>query len=67
MVKHRTLNLSVATLAAIALVLRFSRRNQLDGPWRIVYLGLVFAATGLVLVAADLGGRMVYGPNFLPF
>jgi hypothetical protein len=36
-------------------------------PSRIVYLALVFAATGLVLVAADFGGRMVYGPDYLPW
>jgi uncharacterized membrane protein len=67
MVKHRTLNLGVASLVAMALVLRFVRRNRLDGPWRLLYLGLIFVSTALVLVAADFGGRMVYGPNYLPF
>jgi uncharacterized membrane protein len=67
MVTHRTLNLTVASLVAVALVLRILRRNRLEGPWRIVYLGLVLLATGMVLVAADFGGRMVYGPNYLPF
>ena|SRR6266542_7048889 len=67
MVTHRTLNLSMASLVTIALLLRLARRNRLDGLWRAVYLGLVFVATGLVLVAAVFGGRMVYGPNYFPF
>jgi uncharacterized membrane protein len=67
LVTHRALNLSVAGLVSIALVVRIFRRNRLEGVWRIIYLVLVFAATGLVLLAADYGGRMVYGPNYLPF
>jgi uncharacterized membrane protein len=67
---HRTLNLIVTGLVAVALVLRAARRRHLQGlqrAHRIVYLASVFAATSLVLVAADFGGRMVYGPNCLPF
>jgi hypothetical protein len=52
-------------LAAFAL--RLWRRNSLEGRWRISYLVLLFAATGMVLLAADFGGRMVYGPDYLPW
>jgi uncharacterized membrane protein len=67
LVTHRALNFTMAGLVVAALVLRAARRNQLQGAWRIAYLALVFVATGLVLVAADFGGRMVYGPDYLPF
>jgi uncharacterized membrane protein len=70
LVTHRTLNLTVAGLVAVALVLRLLRRRQqqgLQGAYRIVYLALVFGATGLVLLSASIGGRMVYGPDYLPF
>jgi uncharacterized membrane protein len=67
LVTHRTLNIAVAALLVIALCLRAVRRNDLQAWSRIVYLGLVFVAAGLVLVAADFGGRMVYGPNYLPW
>ena len=67
LVTHRTLNFTVAGLLAAALVLRAVRRNHLQGVLRVAYLALLFAATGLVLVAASFGGRLVYGPNYLPF
>jgi uncharacterized membrane protein len=67
LVVHRTLNLVVAGLLLAAFALRLARRNRLDGWWRLGYLALVFAATCAVLVAADFGGRMVYGPDYLPW
>jgi uncharacterized membrane protein len=67
LVTHRTLNFVVSGLVLAAFALRLSRRNRLQRSWRIVYLALVFAATGVVLVAADFGGRMVYGPDYLPW
>ncbi len=66
-VKHRTLNLTVTGLVIAALVLRAARRKPLLGAYRIAYLTLVYVATALVLVAADFGGRLVYGPDYLPF
>jgi uncharacterized membrane protein len=67
LVTHRTLNFAVAGLVLAAFALRLVRRNILQGPSRVAYLALVFAAAGLVLVAADFGGRMVYGPGYLPW
>jgi uncharacterized membrane protein len=67
LVTHRTLNFGVTGLVVAAFSLRLLRRNSLHGWSRIAYLGLVFAATGVVLVAADFGGRMVYGPDYLPW
>jgi uncharacterized membrane protein len=67
MVKHRTLNFVVAGLCVVALGLRGLRRDQFQGRTRIVYLVLIFAATVLVLISGSLGGRLVYGPDYLPF
>jgi uncharacterized membrane protein len=67
LVTHRTLNFAVTGLVLAAFALRLLRRNRLQGPSRVAYLALVFAATALVLVAADFGGRMVYGPDYLPW
>ena len=67
LITHRTLNFVTAALVLAAFALRLWRRNRPQGAWRIVYLALVFAATGLVLVAADFGGRMVYGSDYLPW
>ncbi len=52
---HRGGRIVVVT-AGLALVVTFAPRGF-----------PVAQATGLVLIAADLGGRMVYGPNYLPF
>ena len=64
-----TSHVEVPELIAAGLVAAFSlrllRRNRLQGWSRIACLGLVLAATGVVLVAADFGGRMVYGPDYL--
>jgi uncharacterized membrane protein len=67
LVTHRTLNFVVAGLVLAAFALRLWRRNSLQGGWRITYLALVVAACGAVLLAADFGGRMVYGPDYLPW
>ena len=67
LIMHRTLILIVTGLIALALGLRVLRRNRLAGPARLGYLALLVAAAGLVLVAADFGGKMVYGPSFLSF
>lgn len=67
LVTHRTLNFAVAGLVLAAFALRLWRRNSLQGGWRITYLALVVAACCAVLLAADFGGRMVYGPDYLPW
>jgi uncharacterized membrane protein len=67
MVKHRALNFVVAGLCLVALGVRWQRRQQMLGPWRVAYLVMIFAATALVLISGSLGGRLVYGPDYLPF
>jgi uncharacterized membrane protein len=64
---HETVVFVMAGLATTALLLRLWRRNRLAGAWRASYLGLVSAATVLVLVAGHFGAKMVFGPDYLPF
>ncbi|HEY3359329.1 MAG TPA: DUF2231 domain-containing protein [Polyangia bacterium] len=64
---HRTLNLIVAGAVLAALVIRVSRRGRLSGAARIAYLLVVFAAVVLVIISGSYGGRIVYGPDFVPF
>jgi len=67
LVTHRALNIAVVALVLAALSIRAIRRNNMQRWWRFAYLALIFSAAGSVLLAADFGGRMVYGPNYLPW
>lgn len=64
---HRNLILATAVLTAAALALRLSKRNRLCGFWKVGYFGLTTAATLLMSVAGHLGGKLVFGENYLPF
>jgi len=64
---HRNLNIASAILCLGALPLGFRQRETLRGPRGWVYIGLIAASTLLVLIAGHLGGKMVFGENFLPF
>jgi uncharacterized membrane protein len=67
MTLHRNLILLMATLTAVALMLRLFKRNQLRGFWKVSYISLIFAAVLLISVAGHVGGKLVFGENFLPF
>jgi uncharacterized membrane protein len=64
---HRNLNFIVVSLTLIALTLRFLRRKTSLGKLRVVYLALISIATILLLLSGHLGGKMVFGENYLPF
>jgi uncharacterized membrane protein len=64
---HRLLMVSAAVFASVAVALRFSKRNQLGGLWRSVYLVLILIAAISVSIGGHLGGKMVFGENYLPF
>ena len=64
---HKSLMMSMAAAVLVALVLRVSRRNRLDGFWKGAYLALVVAAFGLIVVGGHLGGKIVFGSDHLPF
>lgn len=67
MVPHRNMNIAAGVLCLAALLLRLRRRNQSPVKPGWSYLLLVVAAAALVLVSGHLGGKMVFGSNYLPF
>jgi len=64
---HRNLMLTAVGLCAVGLVLRLLGRNRLDGALKWVYLGLLGAAALTVSVGGHLGGKLVFGEDYLPF
>lgn len=66
-VRHRNVELFALGALLVALGLRLARRRAFEGALRWVYLAILFAATGLCLYGGHLGGKMVFGNNYLPF
>jgi uncharacterized membrane protein len=64
---HRNLAFLVLLICLIALVTRFKSRKNLTGAVQWAYLAMMVAAAGLIGFVGHLGGKMVYGENFLPF
>ncbi len=64
---HRNLAFLVFLICFAALVLRFKSRKKFTGTVQWVYLALMVTAAGLIGFVGHLGGKMVYGENFLPF
>jgi|GEM_PF-863393 len=64
---HRNLIIAVATICVLAFLIRFSKRHGLVGVHKLIYLGLISAATGLIGLAGHMGGKLVFGVNYLPF
>ncbi len=67
MVPHRNMNIAAAVLCLAALVLRIWGKKRSGAPARWPYLLLLAGACALLLVAGHLGGKMVFGANYLPF
>ncbi len=61
---HRNWDIAAFTLAALALMLRSWRRNQLTATYRVLYLTLVVASTAAIIVVGHLGGELVFGEDF---
>lgn len=66
-VQHRNLALGAAGVCLAALVVRFIRRNDLGGLFRVAYLSLLFAALITIGLAGHLGGKLAFGEGYLPF
>ncbi len=64
---HRNLNLLVSILCVAALMLRIKKRNALEGGSKWTYLGLILLSAVLLALSGHLGGKMVFGENYLPF
>jgi uncharacterized membrane protein len=67
MVPHRNLNIAAGIVCLAALGLRVASRNSPGGGTRWLYLLLVATSAGLLFFAGHLGGKMVFGPQYLPF
>lgn len=64
---HRNLAFLVLLICLAALAIRWKTRKSLTGVVQWVYLAMIAAAAGLIGFVGHLGGKMVYGENFLPF
>ena len=64
---HRNVMLVTAALMAVAFALRLSRRNRLAGAWKAAYLVLLVGAVALLTYGGHLGGKLVFGEDYLPF
>lgn len=66
-ISHRNLMIGVSSLVVLALGLRLWRKNQIEGLFRWIYLGMILIGSGLIGFGGHLGGKLVFGANFLPF
>lgn len=64
---HRNLAFLVLLICVTALATRWKARKNLTGTVQWVYLAMMAVAAGLIGFVGHLGGKMVYGENFLPF
>ena len=67
MTLHRNINLSVVLICVIAFILRIARSEKLQGRARLPYFLLILVSTALIAFSGHLGGKMVFGENYLPF
>jgi uncharacterized membrane protein len=64
---HRNLTLLAAALCWAAFALRLGKKNEPTRWARWTYLALEAASVLGLAFAGHLGGRMVFGPDYLPF
>ena len=65
--EHRSVMIAVAGLACLASMLRLLRAEPLDGGLRVAYLAGIGLLAALAALGGHLGGKLVYGPDYLPF
>ncbi len=64
---HRNIMFVVLLLCILALMLRWLKKNRLKGTIKWVYMVLVLGSVGMVGLGGHIGGKMVFGENYLPF
>lgn len=64
---HRLMMILVGVLVAMALAVRVFRKNRLEGIVGYIYMGLLIGAVVLAGIGGHLGGKLVFGPQHLPF
>jgi hypothetical protein len=67
MALHRNVIIAVTVASVVALAIRLRAGERIEGASKWAYLALLAMASGLIGFAGHLGGKMVYGPNYLPF
>jgi uncharacterized membrane protein len=64
---HERLAITTTSLTAAAVLLRVISKNQLPGARRWLYLALLMTAALLIGLTGHMGGKIVFGADFLPF
>ena len=67
MMLHRNLNVAAGISCLGALTLRVGWAGNVTRAARWTYVALVACSAGLLSIAGHLGGKMVFGPEYLPF
>ncbi len=65
MTQHRNFMFITFFVTLIALIFRVMKKNSLSGIAKWIYLSLIIIAAIIITFAADIGGQMVYGENYL--
>jgi len=67
MLSHRNMNIAAGVACVVALIIRARYREQCRPKAKWLYVALVACAAVLLMLAGHLGGKMVFGPDYLPF
>jgi uncharacterized membrane protein len=64
---HRNLNIAAGLICAGGLAVRLAMRNSLQAKWKWVYFLFMWSCGAALFIAGHLGGKMVFGSDYLPF
>jgi uncharacterized membrane protein len=64
---HRNFMLIAWAVVTAAIGIRLILKHRLFGAWRFGYLTLLLALMAVIAYGGHLGGRLVYGDDYLPF
>ncbi len=65
--QHRILMMATGVLIAIAFSVRFAKKMRFRNPPGALYFSLLIFATLCAVYGGHLGGKLVFGENYLPF
>jgi len=64
---HRNVMLTAWGLITLAFMLRLILKKRFLGGFRFAYLTLLLALIAVITYGSHMGGRLIYGDDFLPF